>query len=253
MPRNARQKSTTDVYHVMLRGINRQSIFEDEEDYRRFLLILRDCKRVSGFKLYAFCLMPNHIHLLIHVIDEPLDLIIKRIGSRFVYWYNMKYERVGHLFQDRFRSEPVEDDAYFLTVLRYIVQNPMKSGLEAHPGAYRWNCYRDYAASSSCLTDTDFADGFFATRADLLAYLCQHNDDRALDIRPARIHITDEKAAALAAQITGCVAAPEFQRLQRQRQLECVSQLRQHNLSLAQISRATGISPATVSRILKCE
>ena len=99
------------IYHVMLRGINRQDIFEDEEDFLRFLAVLKECKEISGYELYAYCLMANHIHLLIRTGKEPLDLIFKRLGSRFVYWYNLKYRRTGHLFQDRYRSEPVEDDS----------------------------------------------------------------------------------------------------------------------------------------------
>ena len=136
MPRSARRLSATDTYHVMLRGINRQQIFMDDEDCRRFVRILSDCKQLSGFELYAWCLMPNHIHMLIHVQNEPLEKIIKRIGSRFVWWYNMKYERVGHLFQDRYRSEPVEEDAYFLTVLRYILPIP-RDAISRSNGTYK--------------------------------------------------------------------------------------------------------------------
>ena len=159
MPRAARKRSATDIYHVMLRGINRNAIFQDDEDHRRFLRTLSDCKQVSGFRLYAWCLMPNHIHLLVHVQKEPLELIIKRIGSRFVWWYNMKYERVGHLFQDRYRSEPVEDDTYFLTVLRYIMQNPVKAGLADAPGGWPWSSYIHYNGGEDFITDTAFADG----------------------------------------------------------------------------------------------
>lgn len=251
MPRSARKKSVTDIYHVMLRGINRQNIFEDDEDYRRFLLILHDCKQISGFKLYGYCLMPNHIHLLIHVQSEPLELIVKRIGCRFVYWYNLKYERVGHLFQDRFRSEPVDDDAYFLTVLRYIIQNPMKAGMEQQPGSYPWNCYHDYLSANGWLIDRDFALAYFPSQAELLEYLRQNNNDRALDLQPSTIRIADEKAAAIAAKITGCQTVSAFQRLDRSTQHDLVQQLRQHNLTIVQIARATGMSSATVCRIAK--
>lgn len=99
MPRRARMKSESGIYHIMLRGINRQQIFEDEEDFQKYLDVLKDCKAVSEFKLFAYCLMGNHIHLLIKPENEPLDLIFKRIGSRFVYWYNWKYHRSGHLFK----------------------------------------------------------------------------------------------------------------------------------------------------------
>ena len=120
MPRKARQKAESGIYHVMLRGIDRQLIFEDTEDYLRFLNIVQECREICGFQLFAYCLMGNHVHLLLKVRNDDLETVFKRIGGRYVYYYNVKYQRIGHLFQDRFRSEPVDDDAYFLSVLRYI-------------------------------------------------------------------------------------------------------------------------------------
>ena len=102
MPRRARKQSETGIYHVMLRGIDRQLIFEDSEDYIWFLDIVEECREVCNFQLYAYCLMGNHVHLLLKVQDEGLETIFKRIGGRYVYYYNVKYQRVGHLFQDRF-------------------------------------------------------------------------------------------------------------------------------------------------------
>jgi len=253
MPRAARKKSSTDIYHVMLRGINRQEIFQDEEDYRRFLRTLSDCKQVSGFKLYAWCLMPNHIHLLIHVQNEPLDTIIKRIGSRYVWWYNMKYERVGHLFQDRYKSEPVEDDTYFLTVLRYIIQNPMKAGLETSPGNWPWSSYPHYCGEEDYITDTAFADGFFPAREALINYLCQQNEDQGMEDRIRPPHLSDEKAASVAARITGYRVPEDYQKLGKPTQQELVLRLRQAHLSIAQIARLTGIPATTVFRITKVE
>ncbi|MCJ7806540.1 MAG: transposase, partial [Clostridia bacterium] len=119
MPRRAREKSSTGVYHVMLRGINRQNIFKDREDRQQFITTLVKYKKVSGYEIYGYCLMTNHMHLLIKEGGESIDRILKRIGASYVYWYNKKYARCGHLFQDRFKSEPVEDDQYLLVVLRY--------------------------------------------------------------------------------------------------------------------------------------
>ena len=127
MPRQPRRKSESGIYHIMLRGINQQTIFEDDADYRRFLDTLEKYKAVSGYTVFAYCLMSNHVHLLLKVADEDLDMIMKRIGGSYVFWYNWKYSRRGHLFQDRFKSEPVETDPYFLAVLRYIHQNPVKA------------------------------------------------------------------------------------------------------------------------------
>ena len=253
MPRSARKKSATDIYHVMLRGINRQDIFQDEEDYRRFLRTLSECKALSGFELLCYCLMPNHVHLLIRVKNEPLDKIFRRIGSRYVYWYNAKYERVGHLFQDRYKSEPVEDDAYFLTVFRYILQNPMKAGLETAPGSYPWTSFAAYRTGDNILTDTAYASGYFQSRDDLLAFLRQHNEERAIDISPAKARISDARASAIASEVTGCHSPAVFRQLDKNLQRDYVIRLRKSSLSIAQIVRLTGMPAATVCRITKME
>lgn len=119
MPREGRKKSKTGVYHIMLRGINRQTIFEDDEDRFKFLETLRKYKDISQYRLYSYCLMDYHVHLLLRETEESISEAIKRISSSYVYWYNLKYERIVHLFQDRFKSERVENTFYFLTVLRY--------------------------------------------------------------------------------------------------------------------------------------
>ena len=144
MPRQARKKSQTGIYHIMLRGINGHQIFVDSEDYEKFLEILKDCKAISEFEIFAYCLMSNHIHLLLKEVKEPIEQIMKRIATRFVYWYNIKYQRAGHLFQDRFKSEPVENDEYFLTVIRYIHQNPVKAGICKKPQDYNYSSYNEF-------------------------------------------------------------------------------------------------------------
>ena len=138
MPRRNREHSGTGIYHVMLRGINRQDIFESSDDYAMFLSILHhlvDRQTDDGESLppyctiYCYCLMNNHVHLLIREREESISDVVKRIGVSYVRYYNDKYERNGPLFQDRFRSEPVNTIEYFMTLLRYIHQNPVKSGL----------------------------------------------------------------------------------------------------------------------------
>ncbi len=128
MPRRAR-RSETDIYHVMLRGINKQPIFENDDDKSRYIDIIREYNKSKKFQVYGCCLMDNHVHLLIHEGEDVISTVIKRICSSYVYWYNKKYERVGHLYQERFKSECVEDNNYFINVLRYIHQNPVKAGI----------------------------------------------------------------------------------------------------------------------------
>lgn len=144
MPREARRKSTSGVYHMMLRGANRQEIFHDEEDRMKFLDILKKYKRIARFTMYAWCLMDNHVHLLLREEDEELATTMKRIGVSFATYYNWKYSTTGHLFQDRFKSENVETGEYFLTVVRYIHQNPVKAGICSQVEGWKWSSCAGY-------------------------------------------------------------------------------------------------------------
>ena len=143
MPRTARHKSESGYYHVILRGIGKQILFEDDEDNERFLSTVQRYRLELGFELVAYCLMENHVHLLLHDAKDQLDLIMKKIAGSYAYYFNRKYDRSGHLFQDRYGSEAVEDDEYLLTVIRYIHRNPEKAGI-AKAGAYRWSSYDAY-------------------------------------------------------------------------------------------------------------
>jgi len=156
MPRKARKVSSTGIYHIMIRGINRQSIFLDKEDNEKFLQIVEECKVLSEFNLYGYCLMGNHVHLLLREGKEKLELIFKRIGSRYVHWYNKKHLRCGHLFQDRYKSEAVESDQYFVVALRYIHQNPIRAGLSKSCGDYKWSSYNNYIGAKG-IVDCEFA------------------------------------------------------------------------------------------------
>ena len=239
MPRRARRKSESGIYHIMLRGINRQVIFEDEEDNLKFLETLKNYKAVSGYKLFAYCLMSNHIHLLIKVEKEDLDLIIKRIAGSYVYWYNWKYKRNGHLFQDRFKSEPVEDDAYFLTVIRYIHQNPIKAGLSKTIDDYKFSSYNEYIINSN-LVDTDFCLGII-DKEQFIDFNMEETQDVCLEIEDNDFRLTDDEAREIIRKISKCKTATEFQNLSIDKRDKYLKILRNNGLSIRQISRLTGI------------
>ena len=252
VPRVARTKSNLNMYHVMLRGINRQDIFEDDEDRRYFMESVRICKEIAQFRLHAFCLMANHVHFLIEAAGEPLEIIFKRIGSRYVGWYNRKYQRVGHLFQDRFKSEPVETAAYFMTVLRYILQNPMKAGMENRPGSYRWSSYLAYAkGGKASVTDTQFAEDLFGGRDALIAFVQQENEDEVMDDAAADWLLSDEQAKEIMELVAGCTTAAEFQKKEAEERKACARQMYLEKLTMNQIVRMTGMSKRTVQRAVR--
>ena len=137
MIRRARQRSESGVYHVVMRGVNRRDIFHDTDDHQRFLITLAQKKCNQEYELYAYCLMSNHIHLLLREGEDTVSRIMSRVGTSYAKWYNQKYDRCGHVFQGRYGSESVEDDRYLLTVLRYIHNNPVKAGLVLKAGEYK--------------------------------------------------------------------------------------------------------------------
>ena len=251
MPREARKASITNIYHVMHRGINRQVIFEDDGDRHYFMTCLKYCKEQSGFRLHAFCLMPNHVHMLIEPAGEPLAMIYKRLGSKYVGWYNKKYHRVGHLFQDRFRSEPVNDERYFQTVLRYILQNPMKAGIESRPGSYPWSSYRAYEQGAGSITDTQYALGLFGGREPLIKYVQEHNDDDVLDEEDYDWYMREEQAKEAMERISGCATLSAFQLLDRPLQKEYAVKMYSEGLSASRIAMLTGMPKMTVLRTVR--
>ena len=238
MPRTQRQKSSTGIYHVVFRGINKQQIFEDEEDYERFLSLLRQYREVCGYSVYAYCLMPNHIHLLIKEGKEELGKIFRRIGASFVYWYNLKYNRVGHLFQDRYKSEAVEDNAYLLTVIRYIHWNPVKAGLCAAPEEYCYSSFANFEADP--LIDSDFILDMTG-RNEFYRYQRISSSDICLDIEEQeKKRLTDQEAKRIMAEQYHCGSASDFQAADKTTQDQILHALLAAGGSLRQISRLTG-------------
>ena len=243
MPRQARQRSESGIYHIMLRGINRQQIFEDEEDHEHFLETLKNYKDECDYTVYAYCLMGNHIHLLMKEGKEALSVVFKRIAGSYVYWYNWKYHRCGHLFQDRYKSEPVEDDGYFLTVLRYIHQNPVKAKMCKKAENYPYSSMGAYMTFSA-LVDTEFALSMIS-REQFIEYHAEVNKDKCMDIEE-HFRLTDDEAKALIRKIAKCKSASEFQELDTKTRNACIYKLHSRGLSIRQISRLTGISKKIV-------
>lgn len=242
MPRQARKKSESGIYHIMFRGINRQQIFEDSEDNEKFLNVLHECKAISGYKVFAYCLMGNHLHLLLKFENETIEQSLKRICGRFVYWYNAKYGRVGHLFQDRFKSEPIEDDAYFLSCVRYIHQNPVKAGISAIE-QYPYSSYIDYLLKKeNGLTDIEF---LFSMLDENSFVEFSQKEDKTEFVeceKEAPAKITDEKAKAIIFKVSKCKSVTEFQLLESSKKQKYLVLLKRKGLGIRQISRLTGES-----------
>jgi len=247
MARAARIKSNSGIYHVMIRGINKQLILEDDEDNQKFFKVLKECKILSGYKIYAYCFMGNHIHLLLKIEEEDLEKIFKRIGARYVYYYNWKYKRSGHLFQDRFKSEPINDDSYLLIVLRYIHNNPIKAGLSKSASNYRWSSYNEYLEPNN-LVDVELIFKML-DRNQFVNFHNQRDNENVLDIRDSSFRMTDAEAKLIIKEVSGAESTTEFLSLEIIDRNVFINELKDRGLSIRQISRVTGVSKAIVEKI----
>jgi REP element-mobilizing transposase RayT len=251
MPRTERQKSKTAIYHIWFRGINRQRIFEEDTDYYQFLEILESVKKRSGFSLYAYCLMDNHVHLLIKENAEPISTIVKRLGARYVFWYNRKYKRCGHLFQDRYKSDAIEDDAHFIVVLRYILQNPVRAGICGRADEYKW-CSLGSATGALRLVDESELMEIIQKREMKRQVGELLKESPYMDGRRGRkARHTDEEATRMMENACGVSTVPEFQRMRHEEQQNITIKLYRLGLSIRQLARVTGFSKGIVEKWLK--
>ncbi len=133
------------IYHVLSRGNQRQLIFEDDNDRDIFLKILIEASERFSIELYAYVLMGNHYHLLLKTIEPNLSKTMQWIGSTYTRRFNIRHGQIGHLFQGRFKSIIVENEAYLLQLSLYIHQNPLRAGIADRLADYTWSSYNAYA------------------------------------------------------------------------------------------------------------
>jgi putative transposase len=252
MARSARRKSESGIYHIVTRGNNKQKIFLDDDDRQQYYMVLTQAKKNSDFSLFAYCLMDNHIHLLIEEGFENVSSVMRRVGSSYVYRFNQKHERLGYLFQDRYKSEPVPDDSYFITVLRYIHNNPVKAGLVDKAEDYAWSSYRDYQSGKG-ITDSQFALNIFSQSEEKAFHLFQdyhkkNNDDLCLDVELID-KLSDSEALHLIKEIFRIEDISELGVIDKKSKREALRKLKSnYRLSYRQIERLTGINRGTVER-----
>lgn len=257
MPRIPRVKSNSGIYHIMLRGANRQEIFHDDYDRNRFLDIVAKYKTQSEMIIYAWCLMSNHVHLLVKEGNEDISVTMKRIGVSFVWYYNCKYHTNGHLFQDRFRSENVETYPYLLRVIRYIHQNPVKAGIVERVDAWKWSSCRGYYGKSLVsenLLDQQyilrhFSDNQFIAKERFKEFNEIPDNDSFLDERDSRKRLTDQEAGIQIKKLLGTMEIAQVKSLPKTERTKVLRTIKELNgLSLRQAARILGVSPSLINR-----
>lgn len=257
MARTARMISTTGIYHIILRGINKEKISIDERDKYKIIKELKRTKEKYKYEIYAYCLMSNHVHLLIKDNQGNISKAMQSFAVAYSAYFNKKYDRVGHLFQNRFHSRCVENESYLLNVQRYIHRNPEKAGI-SKTEEYKWSSYKEYIDISD-ITDTKFILSILgentkeAKRVFESFNTNQYVIEEINDFSEYEIinKLTDEEAKSVIEDYLNIKEISRIKDYNFKIRNDIIKRLRgMKGTSCRQISRITGIDNKIISQIL---
>ncbi len=244
--------SETGLYHIIFRGINRQNLFEESADYEKMLEIIAEEKTIGKFEVYAYCLMSNHVHLFIKEKQAgDIKKLMHKILTKYVVWYNYKYERSGSLIGNRYKSEPIEDEEYFLTLSRYIHQNPTKANIVKTVEEYKWSSYQEYITQGTGIVDKDYVLSMLSLNADeaIKEFKEYHKIVEEYDFSISNTkRLTDEQLKRKVKRITKGIEAHEIIQMSKRDRNGTLYILRNAGFTIGQLERLTGISRGIITR-----
>ena len=256
MPRTLRKFGSKRINHIIIRGVNKQDIFLDNQDKEKFMKEIRNTKEKYYYELYAYVIMPNHVHMQICDKEENISSIMNSLQTRYVNYFNKKYERVGHLFQNRYLHKIIEDDNYFSNNIRYIHRNPEKACI-AKQEEYKWSSYNQYINNDNSLVDINVFLNLLDTNRKVALekfkeYHEMDEEDKFLDYIKYELQnkLTDEQ---LITAIKEKLEIDNIQNIQRYNN-RIISELLKDivnipYISINQLSRVTGINRILLSNI----
>ena len=155
-----RRESATGFYHVVGKGINHEMIFAQQREKVYFKKIIKMYLEKYDVKIYAYCIMSNHFHMIVKSEIQSLSLFMARILAKYAYYYNYKHHRNGHVFQNRFTSECIENEGYLWNCIRYIHNNPVKANMVKNPIRYKYSSMGEYITETAVLLDQKALDTY---------------------------------------------------------------------------------------------
>jgi len=245
MPRSKRNLVKSGIYHIVIRGVNKQIIFYDDKDRKMFIRLLYYYRNKLNCKIYAYCLMDNHVHILFKDKEFLISDFMRNITSIYAGEFNKKYKRVGHLFQDRFKSIYVYNDDYLLRLIRYIHRNPEKAGI-CQTQDYKWSSYKEYTCTPRIIERDEVLLKFDIQKGKAIKkfkeFVSEKNEEN-LDRIYVADKLTDEEAKILIKHITGVRDISLIKKYNKEIRKEIIYKILEiTNLSNSQIARALGVS-----------
>ena len=250
MPREPRHRILTEFNHVMIRGIGRMDLFITEDDYLRFMDIIKRFSESREIKIHAYCLMSNHVHLLVQASPEEIPGFMKGVEVSYAYYFNNTHEHVGHLFQNRYKSEAITSEQYFLAAFRYILLNPQAAGI-CRWEEYRWSSSRTYLMrDDDGITDTSLVKEILGGREEVMRFVNRNAEDCssiAEPVLPVK-RLTEKEALRTIQAISGLKDPLLIQGIARDARNELLANLKKEGITIRQLERMTGINRSTIQR-----
>lgn len=236
--RSARKISKSGYYHLVIRGVNKQNIFYEDADRIYFKFLMKKIGKKYKMRYHAYALMDNHVHLLVEDSDKKLSKFMQDLCSIYARYFNKKYDRIGHLYQDRFASEIIENNRYLVVVCRYILLNPEKAGM-CKASLYKWSSYHSYKSPKRSLC-RKMIPGLIGSLQEFYKYISEENNDECLEIglRPSE---KMERNIEIVKKILGRENPIIDPSMPKNRIIELIRKIKESGLSINNISRITGI------------
>ena len=255
MPRQQRKRAASGFYHVVTKGNGGQVIFEDDKDKRRYLELFSDAMAKNNVIVHAYVLMDNHTHALLQDTGlslAPLSSGMKQLDESYAGYFHAKSGRVGHVFQGRFWSEPIEKDSHYLCTTRYIHANPEVAGM--CPAAdFKWSSMGVYLGKGEeiPITNTQFLLGLCGGREEFVRFSASGNKwPQAFKGSLLRSHLDLGSLFRIAKQIVGDQVLEDLPTMTMRDRLPHVAALYEHAFTAPQICMVTGLGRNTVTRLI---
>ena len=247
MSRLARRISETGMYHVMFQGVGKQNIFKEEADYQKLKEILHRVKDETQIELYAYCFMANRVHLFIREqTPGDISLVMKKILAHYATWFNKKYKRAGALFDNRYKSEPVEGDEYIYGLCAYIHQAPERAKKAKSVAGYEYSSYREYVENNPQITDIDFLlDSMSEDRSEAISQfteLCSKKQEDDYEISNTKRCSSGTARRIIKSELDGAEPRVIKELPKDQRDAVLKKLVKEKGISKSEIIRETGIS-----------
>lgn len=256
MPRYARtyQKFNTKTYHIILRSINQQEIFYDDTDRRKFLKSLENTKENYQYDLYAYVLMNNHVHLLIMDKEDNLSKIVQSLATSYALYFNKKYDRIGHVFYNRFKSKCVDTLPYFINLVRYIHFNPEKAGICEYCN-YNWSSYKDYLKNQKLVDANKVLKMVQMNQDTFKSFHEKYKSEKSFileEFEMEKTHVDDETAIKMIKQLLNINNLISIQNLKAQKRDEIIAKIAKiKTIEKKQLARILGINIRMIYRAIR--